>query len=72
MNIMKEENRRISKQELMIMYSVNRATIENWRKNYGLPIFEVSSHSKFVRVSELERWEDSMIKKNKMVDELSG
>lgn len=45
--------RRISKQELMKMYGVDRSTIENWKENYGLPLIEINSHSKFVRSDEL-------------------
>ena len=33
---------RISKQELMKMYKVNRSTIEEWRRRFGLPIIEIS------------------------------
>lgn len=58
--------KRISKQELMILYSVTRGTIENWRKNYGLPIIEISSHSKFVKLEDLIEWENSMISNNKL------
>lgn len=63
---MKEENRRISKQELMILYNVSRTTIENWRKNYGLPIIEISSHSKYAKFEDLLEWENSMILKKKL------
>jgi hypothetical protein len=70
MKIIKEE-KRLSKQQLMILYSVTRGTIENWRKNYGLPIIEISSHSKFVKLEDLLEWENSMISKNKLVEELS-
>ena len=34
--------RRISKQELMKMYGVDRSTIENWKENYGLPLIEIN------------------------------
>ena len=51
--------RRISKQELMKMYGVDRSTIENWKENYGLPLIEINSHSKFVRGNELEEWENN-------------
>ena len=55
---------RITKQELEKLYGVNRHTIETWRKRYGLPIIEISSHSKYIRRDELIAWEDSM--KNKL------
>ena len=60
---------RISKQELEKLYSVNRVTIESWIKNYGLPMITINSHSKFVRKSKLEQWEDSMVENNIKLDE---
>ena len=51
-------NKRISKQELENIFGVDRATIENWRKNHGLPIIEISSHSKYIRVDDLIEWEN--------------
>ena len=55
-----ENNQRITKQELEKLYGVNRHTIETWRKRYGLPIIEISSHSKYIRRNDLMEWEDSM------------
>jgi hypothetical protein len=52
---------RISKQELMKMYKVDRLTIEDWIKNLGLPIIRISSHSKYVRKQDLLDWEDNLI-----------
>ena len=60
---------RISKQELEKLYGVNRATIESWVKNYNFPMITINSHSKFVRKSKLEQWEDSMVKNNIKLDE---
>lgn len=51
---------RITKQELMRMYNVNRTTIEEWRKRFGLPIIEISSHKKYIRREDLMRWENQM------------
>ncbi len=53
---------RISKQELEKLYSVDRATIESWVKNHGLPMIKINSHSKFVKKSDLEKWESNMTK----------
>jgi hypothetical protein len=53
---------RISKKELEEMFNVDRTTIENWRKNYGLPIIEISSHSKYIRINDLIEWENMHIK----------
>jgi len=55
-----ENNERITKQELEKMYGVDRTTIEVWRKRYGLPIIEISSHSKYIRREDLLKWEDKM------------
>jgi hypothetical protein len=54
---------RISKQELMEMYQVDRSTIENWKKNHNLPLIEINSHSKFVRRDELIEWENKQTMK---------
>ena len=51
---------RISKQELMKMYKVNRSTIEEWRRRFGLPMIEISSHKKYIRREDLLRWENQM------------
>lgn len=53
---------RISKKELEEMFNVDRTTIENWRKNYGLPIIEISTHSKYIRINDLIEWENKHIK----------
>ena len=64
---MKEENKRITKQELMKIYNnVDRTTIEVWIKNYGLPMIVINSKSKQIRENDLKKWEDSMIKNKKM------
>ena len=52
---------RISKQQLMKMYGVDRVTIEEWRKNLGLPLIKISSHSKYIRKEDLIEWENNMI-----------
>ena len=51
---------RITKQQLMKMYNVNRTTIEEWRKRFGLPMIEISSHKKYIRRDDLMRWENQM------------
>ena len=51
-------DKRISKQELENIFGVDRATIENWRKNHGLPMIEISSHSKYIRIDDLIEWEN--------------
>ena len=53
---------RITKQELMKLYKVDRTTIETWITRYNLPMIEISSHSKFVRKDDLINWEDRMTK----------
>ena len=55
---------RITKQELMKMYGVDRVTVEEWRKNLGLPLIRISSHSKYIRKSDLIEWENSRIGKS--------
>jgi hypothetical protein len=58
---------RISKQELMKLYGVDRVTIEEWRKTLGLPLIRISSHSKYVRKEDLIEWENKMIGKKKVM-----
>lgn len=55
---------RITKKELMKMYGVDRVTVEEWRKNLGLPLIRISSHSKYIRKSDLIEWENSLIGKS--------
>ena len=62
MNTMENNLERITKQELEKIYNVNRITIESWMKNYGLPMITINSHSKYIRKSDLEEWENNMIK----------
>ena len=52
---------RITKQELMKLYGVDRVTIEEWRKNSGLPLIRISSHSKYIRKKDLIEWENNLI-----------
>ena len=52
---------RITKQELMKIYGVDRVTIEEWRKNLGLPLIRISSHSKYIRKKDLIEWENNLI-----------
>ena len=60
---------RITKQELMKLYQVDRTTIENWITRYNLPMIEISSHSKYVRSEDLINWENRMTRsKIKLVE----
>ena len=52
---------RMSKQDLMDLYGVDRVTIEEWRKNLGLPLIRISSHSKYIRKKDLIEWENNLI-----------
>jgi len=52
--------RRLSKQDLMELYGVDRVTIEDWRRNRGLKMIEVSTHSKYITEKDLIEWENSM------------
>jgi hypothetical protein len=50
--------KRISKSELMEMYGVDRTTIETWKRKHNLPLITISSHSKYIRVDDLLKWEE--------------
>ena len=54
--------RRLSKKDLMELYGVDRVTIEDWRRNRGLNMIEVSTHSKYISEGELLKWESSLKK----------
>ena len=58
--------RRLSKKDLMELYGVDRVTIEDWRRNKGLKMIEVSSHSKYITKEELLKWENSLKGDNKV------
>ena len=44
----------------MKLYGVDRVTIEDWRKNRGLNMIQVSSNSKYITEKELLKWESSL------------
>jgi hypothetical protein len=52
--------RRLSKKDLMELYGVDRVTIEDWRRNRGLKMIEVSPHSKYITERDLLKWENSL------------
>ena len=52
--------RRLSKKDLMELYGVDRVTIEDWRRNRGLKMIEVSTHSKYITEKELLEWEERL------------
>ena len=52
--------KRLSKRDLMELYGVDRLTIEDWRRNRGLKMIEVSTHSKYITEKDLIEWEDSL------------
>ena len=39
-------------------YGVDRVTIEDWRRNRGLKMIEVSTHSKYITEKDLLEWEE--------------
>ena len=52
--------RRLSKKDLIKLYGVDRVTIEDWRRNRGLKMIEVSTHSKYITEKDLLEWENSL------------
>ena len=52
--------RRLSKKDLMKLYGVDRVTIEDWRRNRGLKMIEVSTHSKYITEKDLLEWENRL------------
>jgi hypothetical protein len=59
-----EVDKRLSKKEILKMYGIDRTTFELWVKDRGLPVIEVSTHSKYVRKTDLIDWEEGLIHKN--------
>jgi hypothetical protein len=58
-----EVDKRIPKSEILKMYGIDRTTFELWVRERGLPVIEVSTHSKYVRFSDLVEWEEGLIHK---------
>ena len=58
--------RRLSKKDLMELYGVDRVTIEDWMRNRGLTMIEVSTHSKYITEKDLLEWENSLKGDNKV------
>jgi uncharacterized protein YggL (DUF469 family) len=58
MNGILKMEERISKQELQKLYNVDRKTIEDWVQNHNLPMIQISPYKRFVRKSDLLKWED--------------
>ena len=58
-----EVDQRIPNSEILKMYGIDRTTFELWVKERGLPVIEVSTHSKYVRESDLVDWEEGLIHK---------
>ena len=52
--------RRLSKKDLMELHGVYRVNIEDWRRNRGLKMIEVSTHSKYIIEKDLLKWESSL------------
>ena len=52
--------RRLSKKDLMELYGVDRVTIEDWRRNRGLKMIEVSTHAKYITEKDLFEWENNL------------
>ena len=52
--------KRLCKKDLMELYGVDRVTIEDWRRNRGLKMIEVSTHSKYITEKDLLEWENSL------------
>ena len=44
----------------MKLQGVDRVTIEDWRRNRGLKMIEVSTHSKYITEKDLLEWENSL------------
>ena len=61
--------KRLSKKDLMELYGVDRVTIEDWRRNRGLNMIEISTHSKYITEEDLLEWENCL-KENSSVKRL--
>ena len=63
--------KRLSKKDLMELYGVDRVTIEEWKRNRGLKMIDVSTHSKYITEKDLLVWENSL-KGNSLVKRLNN
>ncbi len=59
-----EFEERIPKKDILKIYGIDRMTFEMWVRERGLPVIEVSSHSKYVRKTDLLEWENTLKEKN--------
>ena len=57
---------RITKKQVLELYGIDSSTLENWIRYRGLPMIEISSHKKYIRLKDLLEFEDKMIQKNKL------
>jgi predicted XRE-type DNA-binding protein len=55
-------DRRLSRKEVAELYGVDKSTIENWVKKLGLPLISLTTHSKYIRMKDLVKWENSFLK----------
>jgi len=46
-----------------MLYGVDRSTVENWVKKRNLPLIQISSHKKYIRLKDLIEWENKNVKK---------
>ena len=60
---MTEFEERIPKKDILKIYGIDRMTFDDWVRNRGLPVIEVTSHSKYVRKTDLIEWENNRILK---------
>lgn len=61
-----ETDKRLSKKEILKIYGIDRVTFEMWVRERGLPVIEVSTHSKYVRETDLVEWEQGLIHKKRI------
>jgi hypothetical protein len=59
--------KRLSRKDLTDLYGVDKSTIENWVKNQNLPLFSITSHSKFIRLKDLIEWERKILSENRSI-----
>lgn len=52
--------------QLKDLYGVTERTLNNWKREKGLPITEITPQNRWVYKEDLERWESSFRKTQKV------
>ncbi len=61
-NKLNNMSERYTIKQLQELYGVTERTLNNWKKNKGLPITQITPQNKWVYKEDLENWENTFRK----------